>query len=322
MTFKKNILLILFLFFTFNAEAQLYRIKTKDTCNVGLFITSLHDFNMAEESFTADFWLWFNYKNDSLHLLETREIANSKSVESTIQDSEKKGNVNWSSEKIRAVLKHYWQLENFPFDKQELEIEIEEAIYNTSAMIYLPDKINSKYDANNIALKGWEITGFAIEPNIKTYQTTYGDPALTGKSAYPSVKAKITLERVAGGLFYKLFTGVYVSFLITMMVFFIDPIEVDPRFGLSVGGLFASVGNKYIVDSILPETSSFTLIDKVHAITFFYILLSVVLSAFSLHLSKTNRTDLSRKSDKISFIAFTSSYLIINFWLIADAAFN
>ena len=317
--FMKRLFLIFLLFWFSHSFGQIYRIADKDTCHVGIFITSLHDFSMSEESYTADFWLWFNYKNDSLNLLETREIANARSVESSIPDSEKKGDMNWATEKIRANLMHHWQLENFPFDKQTLALEIEEAIYDTTAMTYLPDTANSKYDATNIALNGWQITKFEITPNIKTYETTYGDPELKGKSSYPSVLAKITIQRIGSGLFYKLFTGVYVAFLITMMVFFIDPVDVDPRFGLSVGGLFASVGNKYIVDSIMPETTSFTLIDKVHALTFFYILASIVLSVISLQFHKRDLVRTSLKIDRMAFVVFTSSYVLINIWLVADA---
>jgi hypothetical protein len=61
---------IVFIFSLLPVSAQIYRIKAKDSCQVGIFVTSLHDFNMTEESYTADFWLWFNYKNYSLHLLE------------------------------------------------------------------------------------------------------------------------------------------------------------------------------------------------------------------------------------------------------------
>jgi len=210
-------------------------------------------------------------------------------------------------------------LEDFPFDEQTLKLEIEEAIYDTSTMIYMADRENSKYDANNIALNGWRITHFEITPQVKTYETTYGDPELKGESSYPAIKILVTIKRIGNGLFFKLFTGVYVAFLITMMVFFIDPTDVDPRFGLSVGGLFAAVGNKYIVDSNLPETTSFTLVDKIHSLTFCYILASIVLSVVSLHFYKKDNPRLSKKIDLWAFSTFGASYVLINTWLIIVA---
>ena len=37
-----------------------------------------------------------------------------------------------------------------------------------------------------------------------------------------------------------------------------------PRFGLQCGCPFAVIGNKYIIDSALPESTSFTLVDTLH----------------------------------------------------------
>lgn len=311
------IFIVIFSCFVYQALSQ-----PKDTTKVGLFVTSLHDFDLTDQSYTAEFWLWFNYKNDSLKPLETREISNVKSVESSIPDTEKKGDINWATEKIRANIKHQWNLEHFPFDRQVLALEIEEAIYDTTTMIYVPDVENSKYDNQNMNLTEWKITNFKIAPNVKTYQTTYGDPELEGISSYPSVKAEITIERIGTGLFFKLFTGVYVAFFISMMVFFIEPVDVDPRFGLSVGGLFASVGNKYIVDSNMPESTSFTLIDKVHAMTFLYILISIVISVISLYFFKNNQIQKSKKLDVRSFFVLAASYIGINLILISRALTN
>ena len=69
------------------------------------------------------------------------------------------------------------------------------------------------------------------------------------------------IERDAWGLFMKIFIGMYIAFLIAIISFTPHPSELEPRFGLPVGGLFAAVGNKYIIDSLLPESSSFTLVD-------------------------------------------------------------
>jgi hypothetical protein len=57
-----------------------------------------------------------------------------------------------------------------------------------------------------------------------------------------------------------------------MYVFIFMLMGIDSRFGLSVGSLFAVIGNKYIIDSALPESSSFTLVDLLHGITLFFIL--------------------------------------------------
>ena len=48
-----------------------------------------------------------------------------------------------------------------------------------------------------------------------------------------------------------------------------------------MGSLFAVIGNKYIIDSSLPETTSFTLVDTLHGFTLFAIL--IVVTATRIH---------------------------------------
>jgi hypothetical protein len=103
------------------------------------------------------------------------------------------------------------------------------------------------------------------------------------------------------------------------LVFFIKPIYVDPRFGLSIGGLFAAVGNKYVVDSNMPESIAFTLIDKIHDITFLYILLTIFLSLISLKIYDSANFKKQIKFDKIASLLIFLSYVIINWVMISIA---
>lgn len=310
----KYFYLFIFLFPTF-----LFAQK-KDTLKVGMYITSIHDFNLGENSFKSDYWVWFNYKNDSLKPLESMEIVNAKENNYASPSIEKKNNIMWSMHKCKSEIKKQWNIENFPFDKQYLKIVIEEATHDYNKIVYIPDTKNSKVDPK-VKIEGWKIDKFVINSSITKYETTYGDPVLEGFSEYPRIMATITLSRKGLGLFYKLFLGVYIAFSISLLVFFIDPVDVDPRFGLSVGSLFAAVGNKYIVDSILPETVTFTLVDKVHLVTFFFIFLSLLLSVRSLYLFKNGKKMSSKKLDKYAFFVISFLYILVNTYLLWHAGF-
>lgn len=69
--------------------------------------------------------------------------------------------------------------------------------------------------------------------------------------------------------------------MISLMVFRIKPREPESRLGLAVGGLFAAVGNKYIVEGIVPpNTTQNTLIDTIHNVTFGAILIIVIMTIY------------------------------------------
>lgn len=315
----KKILLfgVLFINTAFILNAQEAEKPYPDTVKLGVFFTSVYDLNLAEKSFTADFWIWYNYTNDSINPLESIEISNAKEFEFQSPDIEKVGNVNWATHKCKATVKKEWNLKNFPFDKQELHIEIEDAIYDSEQLIIVADVKNSKYD-KNIKLDEWEIRSFRVTQLEKTYETTYGNPALEGTSEYPGLTASFVLERDGVGLFFKLFIGIYVAYLISLSVFFMGP-ENPERFGMIVGALFAGVANKYIVESLMPQTIMLTLPDKIHNLTFIYIIFHLIITVLAYRLTVKEKIKLGWRVDLTCFLVSIISFIAINFYWVAEA---
>jgi hypothetical protein len=293
-------------------------LMSQDTVRVGTFITSIYDIDLTQNSFSADLWLWFNYTSDSLLPLETVEFLNAKEADCPIEVLEQVDDTWWGSKKCRVVINQEWKVHKFPFDRQKMKLILEEGDKDIQQLVYLPDLENTRLD-EELRLKDWEIRDFQVRSETKHYNSTYGDPRLTDGSDYSRLVIEILVERKGLGLFFTLFTGVYVSFFISMLVFFIDPIHVDPRFGLSVGSLFAAVGNKYIVDSILPQSVGFGLVDMIHALTYVFILLCIVFSVISLRFYKTGRMQQSKWLDRIAFFSLLSLYLILNLVFIMHA---
>ncbi|MEO5684375.1 MAG: hypothetical protein ABIQ88_17170 [Chitinophagaceae bacterium] len=315
---KSRLLVVLSLFFyCTNVFSQ------KDTCHIGIYINSIYDFKLDDKSYMADFWVWVNYKNDNLKFDNRLEITNGKSADFTHYSMEKKAGWNWATQKCKAELIHQWDVSKFPFDKQQLHIEIEDTESDSSRLIYLADGANSKIDSL-FCLSEWHIEHFGLTHSVKTYQTTYGNPSLTGRSSYPRVVAEITISRNNSWTkLIKLLTGVYVAFLISCIVFFVSNESQDSRFCLCVGGIFAAIGNKYIVESVVPSSVSNTLMDNVHTLTFIFILLITVVMIISLRLYQSGdeqKKQRSHKIDRWSFYIFTLLYTILNVIMVYLAA--
>ncbi|HEX2532441.1 MAG TPA: hypothetical protein VHK69_01825 [Chitinophagaceae bacterium] len=295
----------------------------KDTCKIGLYINALYDYKMDDKSFMADFWLWTIYRNDSLRFENGLEVRNAKSAEFTHYEEEQQGALIWSTQKGKAELMHQWDVSCFPFDEQKMRIEIEDAQYDATQLVYIADTVNSKIgdvSGNN----EWILQSFRVRDSIQTYQTTYGNPKLEGTSSYPKIVAEITLRRASSWLLLtKMLTGAYVAFLISCLVFFLSSANQDSRFGLCVGGLFAAIGNKYIVESMISTSTSNTLMDNVHNLTFLFILLIVLITMITLNLYESGnerKVALSRKIDRYAFFSVITLFAVCNFFLILSAS--
>ncbi|KOY86268.1 hypothetical protein AD998_09020 [bacterium 336/3] len=303
---KYTIAIIMFL--CLQASAQ-------DTCKVGIFITDIYDLNLADKSFAAQFWLWGLYKNDSIKILENMELTGAKDHEYSLSTTERRGKYNYATQKGKATFKKDWNITNFPFDRQKLAITIESGDAEHNELVYLADTKNSSYDASHIKIEGWKISKFETKAEVKSYTSNYGDPEITGKAQYSSFIATITLERDGWGLFFKLFTGLYVAFAISLLPFFMGP-ENAERFGVLVGALFAAVANKYVVDSILPETNDYTLVDKIHVLAFVYVLISLIMTVLAYRLFAIGKNNLAKKIDWWAFWVTFISFFSINVYLI------
>ena len=310
---------LLFLYLIFGLSLLVCSQNGKDTVQAGVYLKSLYDFNSSTFSYDVDLWMWFKYTNESLNPLKTTEIANAKKYDYSNQSVEKRESKFWATQNCKATINQNWSLKNYPFDHQKLEVIIEESELD-SRKLYLTASQN-KFEYNDqIDIKGWKIDSTQIKNGVSHYKTDFGDPSLYGESDYSKVFYTIYLSRNSTSLFFKLFTGCYVAFLVAFLVFFIKPIYVDPRFGLSIGGLFAAVGNKYVADSNMPESISFTLVDSIHDITFVFILLTIVCSIISLKMYDSIRSKRHIFFDKSAAIILMAAYVITNMIMILSAA--
>ncbi len=293
-----------------------------DTVKVGAYVLSVHDINFHDKEYTARFWLWFLYDNPKYDFTKQLDMPTAKSFEQATPIVDTLNGKAWVMMKLKATMKERWNVQDFPFDEQHLSMYIENSQYDIGSMIFKPDLKGSKFSPTE-AIDGWNIKDFKVKVSTNKYETGFGDwrPGRNPQS-FSSFVIEMNLQRDAVGLFMKIFLGMYIAFLIAMISFAPKPWELEPRFGLPVGGLFAAVGNKYIIDSLLPESSTFTLVDTLHSLTFFAIFSILLVSAICLRLFDSDRKDACIRVNRIGSRAILIVYAIANLIFVGNAVFN
>jgi hypothetical protein len=266
---KKFILFLLLSSFFTKLFAQ--EIK-QDTVKVGIYITSIHDIDFKQKEYALNLWLWLKYKNKDFNFLQNLEVPQAKTVEKSFSTIDSSGDEVYVQMKLQCVMKDSWRIANFPFDRQTLRFSIENSQFDSRSLIFVADTVGQHFDPR-FTLRGWSIDSCIVSTGIKAYETGFGDESLSKPhTEYSTFRTRLSIKREAGGLFWKMFLGMYIAFLIAYVCFYIHSDGMDSRFGLSVGSLFAVIGNKYIIDSSLPESTSFTLVDTLHGLTLFLFL--------------------------------------------------
>lgn len=293
--------------------------QVPDTVRAGAYIINIHDINFRDKEYTIRFWLWMLYDNPSFDFAEQIDIPNAKEIDKPAPLMDLVDGKTWQLMKMKCTMKQNWKVNDFPFDKQHLTVRVENSVYDNTNLVYELDQNGSTYD-RELTIDGWHISNFNVDTSVNEYTTVFGDPSSEMlHSEYASFNINMDIERDAWGLFAKIFIGMYIAFLISIISFTLRPSELEPRFGLPVGGLFAAVGNKYIIDSLLPESTSFTLVDTLHTVTFLGILGTLLVSAISLKYFDNGQVEKSIAANRIGSRIVIISYVVINLLLVGLA---
>jgi hypothetical protein len=312
----RSILCALILFAAAPSYAQI------DTIKVGAYVLSVHDINFHDKEYTARFWLWFIYNNPKYDFATQLDMPTAKGYEQSSPIADSIDGKAWVMMKMKATMKEKWNVQDFPFDQQHLSMQIENTQYDLTSMVFKADEAGSRFSPTE-AIDGWDIRNFKVSVGTNDYQTGFGD-SRPGRNpqTFSSFLIEMDLQRDALGLFMKIFLGMYIAFLIAMISFAPKPWEHDPRFGLPVGGLFAAVGNKYIIDSLLPESSTFTLVDTLHTLTFFAIFSILLVSAICLRLYDAGKKEKCMRVNRIGSRTILFLYVMANLIFVGSAVFN
>jgi len=290
-----------------------------DTVSIGLYITSIHNIDFKQKEYDANFWLWLRYKNRAFNFSQNLEIPQAKSFTTSYSTIDSSGEQVYILMKIQATMKDSWRISNFPFDHQELKISFENSQFDSKALVFKPDTLGNNFDPR-FTINGWVIDSCILGVSTKSYETAFGDATIPKPHMeYSAFRVRMDLDRNATGLFWKMFLGMYIAFLIAYVCFYIHADGIDSRFGLSVGSLFAVIGNKYIIDSSLPESTTFTLVDTLHGITLFFIFAVITATAWSLKLVKQNKIKQARRFDMMAAQICLFLYVSLNIFFIWQA---
>lgn len=299
-------------------------IQSPKTCSLGIYLTSLRNFQTAEKSFTADFRLWSVCPAEDMKPLENMRIVNLFESETAYESTLVKKNrsklfyprdtVYWSQREVTATIYHNWDVHNYPFDRHRLRIQFEETVDNALDFVYTPDFTNSGY-APDMLSGEWKIIDFNITETKIPYATSFGNPEIDSQdSRYSRLVVTIKMQRTSLVNFLNLAGGVYVTAVITMVSFLLEyESPLSGRVGLLATALFGALVNMQTAQANLGTSDTVTLLDFIHIVTIAYILAASAIAVYIQILNETGQQKQALYLDrKVLFRVFTISYIVVN----------
>lgn len=277
----------------------------------GAYILRVSNVSQKDGTFDVDMWVWMRWKGAGLEPQKTFEIANgvinSRSDTAILDDKGYK----YSTIRVQATLFHQFDVKRFPLDNHRITIEFEDSTYDASTLRYVADR-GTALDPN-LTVPGWKAKLEQPLVSQHVYPTDYGlRSSATPTAIYSRLVLAIDLERNSMMVLLKEFWISILAVALSLLALLVHSHDLDARFGLGVGSIFAASANAYVLSDNLPQTTAVTLAEQLNLLAVGTIFVTVFVSIWSLRLRYADRVAASLKLDNAALIFISAAYVIVN----------
>jgi hypothetical protein len=270
---------------------------------IGLYVERIVDLSIKDSRFGIVCDVWFAWSGDGLDPAARLIVVDGAIEKLTLLEESHVGDRHQQRYELTATITRPFHIQHFPLDRHLLLVAFENGSFSRDQLLFVPDTRNTALSSRAI-VHGYRLDSLEAVEKPHTYKTSRGrlgaEPGT--KTTFSQARFAVVLSRDGWGLFVKMFQALFVAVAIALLPCFMRPTDLDPRFGLGVGALFAGVANAYLVYSYVPETGEFALADTVNLLGTLTILLTLVGSTISLRLfTRRGGRAWSRRLDRVSF---------------------
>lgn len=258
--------------------------------DVGMYVNTAYQLEVASSTYYLDAYLWFKWSGD-IDPTATMEITNL--VEEwgamiTPLNEEPVLLPDGSKYKLLKVEGRFMQpfvLADYPLDRQKLSIYLEDNTFGSDQLVYVMDSEGSGY-GHMLAIPGWQIEQWSSQQLEHDYGSFFGAEKAGSASIYSTLRFDIEIARPINFFVWKLLLPLVILLMASWMVLIIDPKLVEVRTALPATGLLTAVFLQQSYSDGLPEVGYLVLIDKIYAVAYAMILLTLLRAIW------TSKTDL------------------------------
>ncbi|MDX1959963.1 MAG: hypothetical protein SFU98_15435 [Leptospiraceae bacterium] len=222
---------------------------------VGFLLKNISNFDIKQGKFEADFFL--SYTSDKpmpkgINPHFTNGILEEDDLMTKIADEP-----TFKLWKYHAVFFMLPDLRNYPFDRQELEIGIEEIDVGVDQIQFYAANEFTKLDSDFV-MPGWEV--HSLEARVQNHY--YPDRFEYDDLYYPRYIFHLGIARFATNALFTVFTPALVITLVALSGVFLHGKSLEGRINASAPMLAAAVLFHYTLSQEIPATAYLTRADK------------------------------------------------------------
>ena len=286
-----------------------------EVVRVGALINDVQQLDLQSHSYAVDIYLWFKWRNPDIDPSRTFEFLNPFELWGTIRQyagvkpETLSGGRQYSSVHVQGKFNASLPLERYPFDTQNLVVEIEDKNKDESGLVYVPDK-DPMAISKDITIPGWNIGDPTFEVVSNTYPTNFGDPR-TGDATYSRVIIGLPVTRPAGTYALKLLLPILLVALTAALALSVHPQYVEGRIGIGITALLTLVALQLTATSGLPDVNYLILLDKLYILSYAFVVLTMAVIVRNSWVDATGDVAVASRADRRALLWLTIAYFAV-----------
>lgn len=286
--------------------------KSPEVVDVGIYLLSVYELTHGADSYMVDAYLWFKWKGD-IDPTRTLEFTNMVDRSSATIDQQNKDplilpdGTKYQIMKVEGRFTDPSVFYDYPFDKHDMSIHIEDSVHGTDQLIYRIDD-ESHFDSS-LEIPGWKIAGMKDYVFAKLYDSQFGlsDPPIS----YSNATFSLVIERPSATFYWKLLLPLGVIVLAGLSSLIIPPSIVDVRAALVAGALLTTVFLQKSYSDMLPDIDYLVLMDKIYVAAYLAIIAALMRTLYSyvkIHGISDGRDAQLWKTDRLLFAGLVLAF--------------
>ncbi len=283
-----------------------------DNVMVGAYVNDIQAINLQTDSYRLDLYVWFRWKDPAIDPSKTYEFMNAFNPAEHVRTPAYEAPQKMPDGSLYMVVRQQGEfsakfpLQQYPFDKQELVMAMEDTVHSTNELVYVPDdKSITPITLNkHIRLSGFIVGTPRLEVEGYSYPTNFGDVSQPEAAIYSRGVISVPIHRPPLATGIKVFMPVLLVLLCTGVVFFVHPAYIEGRLGVAITALLTLVALQLTSASSLPEVDYLLMTDKVYLLSYAFIIATMMqVARVSRHVHE-KQYDVVRASDRRAVCSF------------------
>lgn len=291
----------------------------------GLFVKNIPHFDEIKNQFIIDSIIWFEFNHDELMLkaIDEFSIDNGKILYKSDPDVRIKGDLLFAKYnvlfEVRTDLRHY----RFPFDDHRLSIILSNDSVTPDEVAFLVDRTSFGV-AQNLFVSNWKI--YDTNVNFGYSRLVIDEADKSSVSSAPKALFMINFMRVGFRKILIIFFPILAALFLALCSFLMSVENIAGRIQLSVSGVTALLGYRFVIESMMPNVGYFTTTDEVYLllliISFFCFMTQIIITKFQ-GSSVNNSDEKKSQADTKKFLELFNNviFIIIVLLLLGPASY-